>query len=175
MNREFRIGVALVAALGAFVFLMLVVGSLGEVRPELTEYPVGEILAQEDPAARHGDAELRIVGWYAELAGDCVGDDGGADASVAWLQRDCPLRVLLRDQPSEDVTQAELERDGLRLAASDGRPFPSRAEPGGPNLRMQQLVFTGHFDDPAAASCVPDRTDRCRNTFVVSTYDGLLR
>jgi len=67
MNRETRIGVALVAGLGAFVFLMLVVGSLGGIRPELTEYPVGEILAQQDAAARHGDAELRIVGWYAEL------------------------------------------------------------------------------------------------------------
>jgi hypothetical protein len=175
MNRETRIGVALVAALGAFVFFMLVVGSLGELRPELTEYPVGEVLAQEDPAARHGDAELRIAGWYAELTGDCVGDDGGADAGVAWLQRDCPLRVLLRAQPSEDVTQAELERDGLRLAAPDGRPFPARARPGGANLRLQQLIFTGHFDDPAADSCVPDRLERCQDTFVVSTYDGLLR
>jgi len=175
MNRETRVGIALVAALGAFVFLMLVVGSLGEVRPELTEYPVGEILAQQDPAARHGDAELRIVGWYAELAGDCAGDDGGVDASVAWLQRDCPLRVLLSDQPSEDVTQADLERDGLRLAATDGRPFPSRAQPGGANLRLQQLIFTGHFDDTAAANCVPDRAERCRNTFVVSGYDGLIR
>ena len=175
MNRETRIGVALVAALGAFVFVMLVVGSLGEVRPELTEYPVGEILAQQDPASRHGDAEIRIVGWYAELAGDCVGDDGGVDASVAWLQRECPLRVLLSAQPAEDVTQAELDRDGLRLAAPDGRPFPSRAQPGGPNLRLQQLIFVGHFDDPAAQSCVPDRLDRCRNTFVVSTYIGLIR
>jgi hypothetical protein len=175
VNRETRIGVALVAALGAFVFLMLVVGSIGEPRPELTEYPVGEILAQQDPAGRHGDAELRIVGWYAELAGDCVGDDGGADASVAWLQRECPLRVLLSEQPSEEVTQADLERDGLRLAAPDGRPFPSRAAPGGPNLRLQQLIYTGHFDDPAAAGCVPDRADQCRNTFVVSTYDGLIR
>lgn len=175
MNRETRIGVALVAALGAFVFFMLVVGSLGEPRPELTEYPVGVILAQPDPAARHGGAELRIAGWYAELAGDCVGDDGGADASVAWLQRECPLRVLLSAQPSEDVTQAELERNGLRLAAPDGRPFPSRAQPGGANLRLQQLIFTGHFDDPAAASCIPDRVVRCSNTFVVTTYDGLLR
>ncbi len=175
MNRETRIGVALVAALGALVFVMLVVGSIGEPRPELTEYPVGEILAQHDPAARHGSAELRIVGWYAELAGDCAGDDGGADATVAWLQRDCPLRVLLSQQPAEDVTQAELERDGLRLAAPDGRPFPSRAQPRGANLRLQQLIFTGHFDDPASTSCVPDRLDRCRNTFVVSTYDGLLR
>jgi hypothetical protein len=175
VNRETRIGVALVAALGVLVFLMLVIGSIGEPRPELTEYPVGEILAQRDPAVRHGSAELRIVGWYAELAGDCVGDDGGANASVAWLQRDCPLRVLLGQQPAEDVTQAELEREGLRLAAADGRPFPSRAQPGGANLRLQQLIFTGHFDDAAAASCVPDRVDRCRNTFVVSTYDGLLR
>ena len=175
MNRETRIGVALVAGLGVFVFLMLVVGSLGGVRPELTEYPVGEMLAQQDPAARHGDAELRIVGWYAELAGDCAGDDGGVDASVAWLQRDCPLRVLLSAQPSDDVTQAVLERDGLRLAAPDGRPFPSRAQPSGANLRLQQLIFIGHFDDPAASGCVPDRAERCRNTFVVSTYDGLIR
>ena len=175
MNRETRIGLMLVAALGAFVFVMLVVGSLGEVRPELTEYPVGEILAQREPAVRHGSAEIRIVGWYAELAGDCVGDDGGIDPSVAWLQRDCPLRVLLSAQPSENVTQAELERNGLRLAAPDGRPFPSRAQPGGANLRLQQLIFTGHFDDAAAQSCVPDRLERCRNTFVVSTYDGLLR
>jgi hypothetical protein len=175
VNRETRIGLTLVAALGAFVFFMLVVGSLGEPRPELTEYPVGEILAQGNPAARHGDAELRIVGWYAELAGDCVGDDGGIDPSVAWLQRDCPLRVLLSAQPSENVTQAELGRDGLRLAAPDGRPFPSRAQPGGANLRLQQLIFTGHFDDAAASSCVPDRVERCRSTFVVSGYDGLLR
>lgn len=175
MNRETRIGVALVAGLGVLVFGMLVVGSLGDVRPDLTEYPVGEILAEPDAAARHGTTELRIVGWYAELAGDCIGDDGGADASVAWLQRECPLHVLLREQPSETVTQAELERDGLRLAAPDGRPFPSRAQAGGPNLRLQQLVFTGHFADPASQSCVPDRLARCRSTFVVSTYDGLLR
>ena len=173
MNRETRIGLALVAGLGAFVFFMLVVGSLGGVRPELTEYPVGEILAQREPAVRHGSAEIRIVGWYAELGGDCVGDDGGIDPSVAWLQRDCPLRVLLSTQPSEDVTQAELER-GLRLAAPDGRPFPSRAQPGGANQQLQQLIFTGHFDDAAAQSCVPDRLERCRNTFVVSTYDGLV-
>jgi hypothetical protein len=175
VSRETRIGLALLVALGLFVFFMLTVGSLGGVRPELTEYPVGEILAEQNPAVQHGSADLRIVGWYAELAGDCVGDDGGVDASVAWLQRDCPLRVLLSAQPSEDVTQAELERDGLRLAAPTGGPFPSRAEPGGPNLRLQQLIFSGHFADPAADRCVPDRKPRCQTTFVVSTYDGLLR
>jgi len=173
--RETRIGLALVAALGAFVLFMLVVGSLGGVRPDLIEYPVGEILAEPNPAERHGSAQLRIVGWYAALDGDCAGDDGGVDATVAWLQRECPLRVLLRAQPAETVTQAELERDGLRLAAPDGRPFPSRAQPGGPNLRLQQLVFVGHFDDSAASGCVPDRLERCRSTFVVETYDGLLR
>jgi len=175
VNRETRIGLALVAGLGLFVFLMLTVGSLGGVRPELTEYPVGEILAEQDPAVQQGSAELRIVGWYAELAGDCVGDEGGVDASVAWLQRDCPLRVLLPSQPSENVTQAELEGDGLRIAAPDGRPFPSRARPGGANLRLQQLIFTGHFHDSAAERCVPERLMRCRDTFVVSTYDGQLR
>jgi len=104
VNRETRIGVALVAALGVFVFVMLVVGSLGEVRPELTEYPVGEILAHADRATRFAGAELRIVGWYAELAGDCIGDDGGADTTVAWLQRECPLRVLLSAQPDACVS-----------------------------------------------------------------------
>ena len=175
MNRETRIGVALVAGLGVLVFAMLTLGSLGGTRPDLIEYPVGEILAEQHPAVRYGTAELRIVGWYAELAGDCAGDDGGIDASVAWLQRDCPLRVLLRSQPAEDVTQAQLERDGLRLAAQTGKPFPSRAEPGGANLRLQQLIFSGHFADAAAARCVPSRVDRCRDTFVVTTYDGQLR
>lgn len=175
MNRETRIGVGVVVALGAFVFFMLTVGSLGDVKPELQQLPVSVVLNDGYPAVRHGDAELRISGWYAELAGDCEGDDGGADASVAWLQRDCPLRVLLAEQPAEDITQAELERLGLRLAAPTGRPFPSRAVPGGPNLRLQQLLFIGHFDDEAADRCVPERLDRCRNTFVVTDYDGLIR
>lgn len=175
MNRETRIGAALVAGLGLFVFLMLVVGSLGEPRPELTEYPVGEILADPDVAARFGSAEVRIVGWYAALDADCTGDAGGVDAAVAWLQRDCPLRVLVREQPSGDATQLELERDGLRLAAPNGQPFPPRAIPGGPNLQGQQLIFTGHFADSASQGCVPDRLARCRKTFVVSTHDGLLR
>ena len=64
MNRETRIGVALVAGLGAFVFLMLVVGSLGDVRPELTEYPVGEILAAAGsggPARRGRAADRGLV------------------------------------------------------------------------------------------------------------------
>jgi hypothetical protein len=175
MTRELRIGVAIVAALGALVFGLLVLGSLGGVRPEVDPLTVEEALAGGDPAAEWGTEELHVTGWYAELDADCTGDDGGADASVAWLQRDCPLRVLLPDQPSDDVTQEELLRDGLRLAAPFGNAFPSRAEPTGPNLRGQQLVFVGHFADATAASCVPARVERCRSTLVVTDYDELVR
>ena len=176
MTREVRIGLAVVAALGAFVFFLLVVGNPREPRPEVVPLTVEEVLGGSGPPAeRYGDAELRIVGWYAELDADCSGDTGGPDNSVAWLQRDCPLRVLLPEQPAADVTQDELERDGLRLAAPVGAPFPSRAEPGGANLRFQRLVFEGHFADAAADSCVPERVERCRNTFVVSDYDEYVR
>ena len=175
MTREVRLGVVAVAALGAFVFMFIVVGSLGGTRPEVDPITVVEAIAGGSPADEWGSAELHVTGWYAELDADCVGDDGGSDASVAWLQRDCPLRILLPAQPSEGVTQDELLRDGLRLAAPQGRAFPSRAVPTGPNLRGQQLVFVGHFDDPASASCVPERLERCRNTLVVSDYEELVR
>lgn len=172
MTRDTRLAVLAVAGLGAFVALMLFVGSLGEPRPEVDPLSVEEALAGAD---RWGSEELHVAGWYAELDADCDGDSGGVEPDVAWLQRDCPLRVLLPDQPSPDVTQEELLRDGLRIAAPLGNAFPSRADPSGPNLRGQQLVFVGHFADPAAASCVPDRVDRCRNTLVVSDYDELVR
>ncbi len=175
MTREVRIGVAIVAALGAVVFAFLVFGSLGSVRPEVDPLSVEEALADGNPAARWGSDELHVSGWYAELDADCIGDDGGADPTVAWLQRDCPLRVLVPEQPAGDVTQEELLRDGLRLAAPQGSAFPSRAEPTGPNLRGQQLVFVGHFSDAAAASCVPERVERCEATLVVSDYDELVR
>lgn len=175
MNREVRIGVIAVAALGAFVFFLLVVGSAGAPRPEVDPLTVEEAMAGGDPVAAWGNEELHVTGWYAELDGDCEGDDGGADPSVSWLQRDCPLRVLLPDQPAPDVGQEELLRNGLRLAAPQGRAFPSRAEGGGANLRGQQLVFVGHFADDAAASCVPERADQCRMTLVVSDYDELVR
>jgi len=164
-----------VAGLGALIFSIMVLGSIGAVNPELEQIPVATVISGGFPAVRYGHAEVHIVGWYAELAGDCVGDTGGADASAAWLQRDCPLRVLLPAQPSETVTQPQLEQKGLRLEARTGGPFPPRAGPSGPNLQLQQLVFIGHFEDPAAANCVPDRVDRCRNTFVVSDYAGLIR
>lgn len=172
MTRETRLGVLGVVGLGAFVAFMLVTGSLGAPRPGVDPVSVEEALAGPD---QWGREELHVSGWYAELDADCQGDTGGVDPDVAWLQRDCPLRVLLPEQPSIDVTQEELLRDGLRLAAPLGNAFPSRAEPGGPNLRGQQLVFVGHFADAVADSCVPDRVDRCRNTLVVSDYDELVR
>lgn len=175
MTREVRLGMLAVAALGAFVYVLLVLGSLGGTRPEVDPLTVDEVLAGSRPADRWGSDELHVTGWYAELDADCAGDTGGADASVAWIQRDCPLRVLLPAQPSEDVTQEELLRDGLRLAAPQGRAFPSRAGPGGPNLRGQQLVFVGHFADAIAASCVPDRLLRCEDTFVVADYEEYVR
>lgn len=175
MNREVRIGVGLVAALGAFVFFMLVVGSLGGVQPELVRIPVADVVSSPSAVDRYGNRELYIVGWYAELDADCQGSDGGADPSIAWLQRDCPLHVLMPYQPAETVGQAELEGRGLRLSAPTGRPFPSRAEPGGANLRLGQLVFVGHFDDPAAARCIPELASRCRSVFVVRDYNPLVR
>ena len=175
MSRELRLGIAAVVALGAFVFGMLIVGSIGPPRPEIDPLSVERARAGGGPADEWSSRELYVSGWYAELDADCTGDDGGADASVAWLQRDCPLRVLMPEQPDDDVTQEELLRDGLRITAPTDAVFPSRAEPFGPNLRMQQLVFVGHFDDPAAEGCVPERVERCRNAFVVTDYDELVR
>jgi hypothetical protein len=175
VTREARLWVGAVVALGAFTFFMLVVGNLGDPRQGVHPLSVDELLAEGPPAQRWGSEERSVVGWYAELDADCSGDDGGADPSIAWLQRDCPLRVLMPDQPSPDVTQRELETRGIRLAAPLGNRFPSRAEPAGPNLRGQQLVFEGHFADERARQCVPERVARCKNTFVVTDYDEQVR
>ena len=175
MIRELRIGVALLVLLGVVVSTFLLVGSLGEPREELLRLTVEEALAEGSPAGRFGDQELRIVGWYASLDGDCREPAGPPAISVPWLELHCPLRVLMRAQPALSVSQAELEADGLRLSASTGQPFPSRSEPGGPNLRLEQLVFVGHFDDPAAAECSASLRGYCRDTFVVTDYDGLVR
>lgn len=169
-----RAGGVLVALLGGFVFFLLTVGSLGEPQPDVARVGVAEVLAHKAPADRYGSGELHVSGWYASLDGDCTSEPGvGADAS--WLERTCPLRVLLPEQPPPSVTQEQLLAAGLRLTAPTGAAFPSRARPEGPNLQLQQLVFVGHFDDPAAADCDPPLRERCRNTFVVTDYDGLLR
>jgi hypothetical protein len=175
MNRETRIGLAAVAALGVLVFAMLLIGTIGEPREELQRLTVPQALRESSPADRFGGQELRIVGWYAELDADCSERGTPVALTVPWLERTCPLRVLAPSQPPETVTQQQLEIGTLRLSAQTGQPFPSRAEPGGPNLRLEQLIFVGHFDDPAAAQCAPALRERCRNTFVVSDYDGLVR
>ncbi|HSM38050.1 MAG TPA: hypothetical protein VK838_01870 [Candidatus Limnocylindrales bacterium] len=176
MTRSARIGIGLVALLGAFVFFLLTVGSLGEPQPDLARRSVASVLEMSNPADRFGDQELLIHGFYAELAAECREPSAAAPAGpLAWLERTCPLRVLMPYQPAETVTQEELEAYGLRLAAPNGQPFPARARPDGPNLRLQELVYTGHFDDPAAAQCALEGVDLCRNTFVVSDYDGYLR
>lgn len=173
---ERRLWIGAVIGLGLFTAVMLVAGNLvGGTRPEVDPLTVDAVLGAANPADAFGREELFIVGWYAELDADCVGDDGGADPSVAWLQRDCPLRVLLPSQPATDVTQEELLATGVRLAAPLGNVFPSRAEPGGPNLRGGQLVFVGSFDDEAAGSCVPERLELCRDTLVVTDYDEQVR
>jgi hypothetical protein len=173
--REWRLGVAAVAGLGLLVFGLLVIGSLGEPREELQYLTVPQVLREGSPADHYGNAELRISGFYAELAADCAEHDGPPALSVQWLEQTCPLRVLSANQPPETVSQAELEQGTVRLSAANGSPFPSRAEPTGPNLRLEQLVFVGHFDDPAAAQCAPALRQRCRDTFVVSDYEGLVR
>jgi hypothetical protein len=175
MMREWRIGIAIVAALGAFVFAMLLIGSIGEPREELQRLSVPEVLREGSPADHFGDSELRISGFYAELDADCTERATVPALTVPWLELTCPLRVLAANQPPETVTQAELERGTVRLSAPNGAPFPSRAEPTGPNLRLEQLVFIGHFNDPAAAGCAPELREQCLNTFVVSDYDGLVR
>ncbi|MCC6617825.1 MAG: hypothetical protein IT341_02160 [Chloroflexi bacterium] len=175
MSRDLRLGVLGLVALGAFVAVMIGIGSLGGTRGDVVPLSVNEARAGGRAADRWGDAEVYVHGWYAALDADCSGDDGGADPSVNWLQRECPLRVLMPSQPGEDVTQADLLRDGVILSSPTDRVFPSRAEPTGPNLRGGQLVFVGHFDDAAAAHCVPERVERCRNTFVVRDYDDQVR
>ena len=175
MNRGTRIGLAAVAGLGALVFVLLVVGSLGPPRDELRRYTVEDVLSGGAPAVRFGDEELRIVGWYAELEADCDPAGQPAALTVPWMEQRCPLRVLLPEQPSESVTQAELLASGLRLAAPNGQPFPARGEPNGPNLRLQELVYVGHFNDPAAEQCAAELVEACRALFVVSDYDGLIR
>ena len=177
MSRGTRVGLLLVALLGGFIFFLMTVGSGGEPQPDVARIPVDEVLSGGRPSERYGSRELHVSGWYAELAADCEGtraSGSGSAPGAGWLEASCPLRVLLPYQPV-DVTQATLERDGLRLASPTNAVFPARARPDGPNLRLQQLVYVGRFDYPSAAECDEALRDWCRDTFVVSDYDGLLR
>jgi len=174
VNRGLRAGAVLVGLLGGFVFFLLTVGSLGEPQPDVARIGVSEVLAHAAPAEHYGTEELHVSGWYASLDADCT-PEPGAGPRATWLERTCPLRLLMPEQPAASVTQEQLLAAGLRLTAPTGAAFPSRARPEGPNLQLQQLVFVGHFDDPASGDCAPALREQCRNTFVVTDYDGLLR
>lgn len=172
-RRERLAWVAIPLTLFALVAGFLTLGSLGEPRAELRRVEVGDVLAVPDPAAKYGAQELQLVGWYANLTDDCVAPPGET-VSATWLERTCPLRLLLAEQPAEGATQAALESIGLRLAAPTGEPFPPRSQPDGWHLLLEQLVVTGHFDDRVAADCDQARATMCRNTFVVTETDGLV-
>ena len=170
---ERAVWLAIPIILVTVLIVFVTVGSLGEPRSELTRVDVTEVLAQSDPAAAYGDTELELVGWYANLDADCV-PPSDEPAATTWLERTCPLRLLLSEQPAPAASQAALESIGLRLAAPTGEPFPPRAEPGGWFLMLEPQVVTGHFDDPMAHDCHPDRESSCRSTFVVTEVDGLV-
>lgn len=172
-RRERLAWVAIPLALTGLVAAFMTIGSLGEPRAELQRTEVGDVLAESDPAAKYGTQEMQLVGWYANLSDDCVAPPGEPSAAT-WLERTCPLRLLLAEQPASGATQAALEANGLRLGAPTGEPFPPRPQPDGWHLLLEQLVVTGHFDDPAAADCDAVRATICRNTFVVTDTDGLV-
>ncbi len=99
--------------------------------PDLQQVSVEDVLTSTQlPAERFGSNEIRIAGWFAQITAGCSGDRGGADATASWLQATCPVRVLLPSRPAESTNQAVLLRDGLRLAAPDGKPFPPQAPAG---------------------------------------------
>lgn len=156
MSRDLRLGVLGLVALGAFVAVMIGIGSLGGPRPDVVPLSVTEARADGHPADRWGDAEVYIHGWYAALDADCSGDDGGVDPSVSWLQRECPLRVLLPSQPGEAITQDELLQRG---SSSPHRPIGySRRGPSRPGRTCAAASSSS-----SATSMTPPRRPACQN------------
>ena len=101
MNRETRIGIGIVALLGAFVFGLLVIGSIGEPREELQRLTVAQVLAQ-DLARRTSMAVASCGSWAGThpWTRDCVEPAGPPASTVPWLEHHCPLRVLMPAQPA---------------------------------------------------------------------------
>lgn len=176
-TRERWIWTGVVVGMGLLVFGLIVFGLIYAPKPTVPELQVSDVLdSPNGPAARFGSQDLLIVGWYTQVPGSaCSGDNGGTDPVAGWLQAECPVRALVPQQPTATPTQAELRSIGLRLAAPNGAAFPPPTPVGSGTAGLEQLVFHGHFDDAAADSCVPDRIQRCQNTFVVSDYSGYVR
>ena len=164
---------AIPVVLVGVLVVFLGVGSLGAPRPELEQIDVAEVLAAADPIATYGSDDIQVVGWYANLDADCA-PPADEPLDVGWLERACPLRLLLAEQPASGASQVALEAIGLRLAAPTGEPFPPRPRPEGWFLMMEPLVVTGHFAEPNAETCRPELASRCRSTFIVSEVDGLV-
>ena len=164
---------AIPVVLVGVLVLFLGVGSLGPPRPELEQIDVTEVLATADPVATYGSVDIQVVGWYANLDADCA-PPAKDPSDPTWLERGCPLRLLLGEQPASGASQPALEAIGLRLAAPTGEPFPPRPRPDGWFLMMEPLVVTGHFAEPDAETCRPELASRCRATFIVGEVDGLV-
>src|SRR5688500_3855444 len=60
LTRVARLGIGMLALLGAFVAFMIFVGAMGEARPEVDPLPVEEALASGTPADRWGSRELYV-------------------------------------------------------------------------------------------------------------------
>jgi len=176
-TRERWLWTSVVVGMGLLTFVLIVFGLIYAPKPTVPEFQVSDVLdSPNGPAARFGTQDLLIVGWYTQVSGSsCRGDTGGSDPVAGWLQAQCPVRVLVPQEPTTTPTQAQLLRDGLVIAAPNGAAFPPPTPVGSGTAGLEQLVFHGHFNDSAAASCIPDRMERCQNTFVVSDYSGLIR
>jgi len=176
-TRERWLWTGVVVGMGLLIFLLIVFGLIYGPKTTVPELQVSEVLdSPNGPAARFGTQDLMIVGWYTQVSGTaCKGDTGGSDPDTGWLQAQCPVRVLVPQQPTTKPSQAALLRDGLLLAAPNGSAFPPPTAVGSGTAGLEELVFHGHFNDSAAAACIPDRQERCQNTFVVSDYSGLIK
>src|SRR3546814_20648676 len=98
---------------------------------------LSEVLAAADPGATYGSTELQLVGWYANLADDCAADPA-QPTDASWLERTCPLHLLLAEQPATGATQSALAAIGLRPAAPTATSEERRAGKGWVSMSRSQ-------------------------------------
>ena len=154
---------------------MLVVGSLGGPRPEVDPLTVEEVLALARRTDGGATSSTSPAGTPSSTP-TAPATTAAPIPSVAWLQRDCPLRVLLPAQPAPDVTPGGA---AARRAAARGarRAAPSRRAPSrrGPNLRGPAARLRRPLRRSGGGVVRARAVDRCRSTLVVSDYDELVR